>query len=326
MSELVISTFVEELKNAWAEDVSDPDLLQLLYDAVAYPLNLFNKNKDAIIVDKSTCSKIMNRKKNGNVIKIIRHGASDTKVINSIENYFDKNVLNRLHKACIYDLIENMKNIIENDSLISEEKKKELLECANSNCVSKFLGHTYLYSLTRDNVLNDEKKNMCDFKTCNGYNIENISVPDNIINEERRYAEALLEIYGQTEHIEHFDIEMLNSYPKHQKHFSEQRGYYFSAEAVRRGTRDIYNNEDQFEVLKEETYEGIKDTWEEEYKNGYTRLRRVMTQASNTRVDKCWLSKDTDWIGNTQKKGVCHFLVKEGRIDGWVREDDEESI
>ena len=44
LSELVISTFVEELKNAWAEDVSDPDLLQLLYDAVAYPLNLFNKN------------------------------------------------------------------------------------------------------------------------------------------------------------------------------------------------------------------------------------------------------------------------------------------
>lgn len=47
---------------------------------------------------------------------------------------------------------------------------------------------------------------------------------------------------------------------------------------------------------------------------------------SATRVDKCWLSRDTDWVGNPQKKGVCHFLVKEGKLDGWVRDDDEQTI
>ena len=51
-----------------------------------------------------------------------------------------------------------------------------------------------------------------------------------------------------------------------------------------------------------------------------------MSQASATRVDKCWLSRDTDWVGNPQKKSVCHFLVKEGKLDGWVRDDDEQTI
>ena len=46
---------------------------------------------------------------------------------------------------------------------------------------------------------------------------------------------------------------------------------YFAAEAVRRGTRDIYSDESQFDVLKAETYEGVKEVWEDEYKNGYAR-------------------------------------------------------
>lgn len=326
MSELVIATFVKELKKGFAENIAYPDLLEVLYHGIIDPLNLTNKNNDAFYIDKTTASKIINRKKKGNVIKVIRQGASNQKVVDSIEAYFEKNIVKRLHKSSVYDLLENMVHIIESDSQISDMEKKELLNCANINQISKFLGCSYLYSLTRENVLEEENIIEPNFRNPKVYNMEELSIPENIINEERRYAEALFEIYGQVEHIEKFDLEMLNAYPKYQKHFSEQRGYYFSAEAVRRGTRDIYHDENQFEVLKEETYEGIKDTWEEEYKNGLVRLRRVMTQATNTRIDKCRLSKDTDWIGNMQKKGVCHFLVKEGRLEGWVREDDEEGF
>ncbi|MCC8066953.1 MAG: hypothetical protein LIO94_07615, partial [Clostridiales bacterium] len=94
-------------------------------------------------------------------------------------------------------------------------------------------------------------------------------------------------------------------------------------EAVRRGTRDIYNNrEDQCIYLRDEIYEGVKEVWEEQYKDGKTRLRKVMSQACNTNVDGCWLTKETAWIGNPQRKGVCHFLVNEDRLNGWVRDDD----
>lgn len=53
-----------------------------------------------------------------------------------------------------------------------------------------------------------------------------------------------------------------------------QRKYYFAAEAVRRGTRDLYGakEKDQFEVLKDEMYEGVTEVWEDEAKNGLAPL------------------------------------------------------
>lgn len=72
--------------------------------------------------------------------------------------------------------------------------------------------------------------------------------------------------------------------------------------------------------------EGVREVWEEDYKNGMTRLRKVLTQAGLVPVAQCWLSKDTYWIGIPQKKDVCHFLVKDGSLEGWVRDDDGQAI
>ena len=57
-------------------------------------------------------------------------------------------------------------------------------------------------------------------------------------------------------------MDRIGEYPKYEKHLSEQRKYYFAAEAVRRSTRDIYDKEDQFDLLKSETYEYIKDDYD----------------------------------------------------------------
>lgn len=327
MSELVFATYLRELKNAWAEDIADPDLIELLYDGVAEPMGLLNKEKNTITVDKGTASKIVNQQKGGNALRLIRTKANNERVQVTIESYFQNKVIKRLHRDCVDDLISNLKKLIENDDSISEDKKAELLKNASKQNIAAFLGFTYLYSLTRDNVLKTVRINtnqqLEDYKR---HPLQEIPTPSEVIEEERKYADALMAVYGQAEGIPNFDASMLAGFPKHQQHFADQRGYYFAAEAVRRGTRDIYSDESQFDVLKAETYEGVKEVWEDEYKNGYARLRKVMTQASNTRVDKCWLSRDTDWVGNPQKKGVCHFLVKDGKLDGWVRDDDEQTI
>lgn len=120
-----------------------------------------------------------------------------------------------------------------------------------------------------------------------------------------------MEVYGQLEKKKDFASSDLATFPKHKMHFDEQRGYFCAAEAVRRGTRDIYSNEDadQFEVLKGEVYEGIKENWEDEYKNGMARLRKVLAQAAVVQVGQCWLSKDTYWIGNLQKKVYATSLL-----------------
>lgn len=327
MSELVFSTYLNELKNAWAETVADPDLIQLLYDGIANPLGLLNKDKSVISVEKGAASKIVNRKKGGNALKAIRTGASKKLVKESIEQYFEKNVVKRLHPDSVDDLLAKLKEKISNDPQISDNKKSELIAWAGKEHLAKFLSAVYLYSLTRDNVLqNIREQSVKEMEEYKKHPLTLIPAPANVIDEEKKYAEALMEVYGQAERVKGFDESLLVQYPKHQKHFSEQRAYYYAAEAVRRGTRDIYSNEDQFEVLKKETFEGVKEVWEEEYKNGYTRLRRVMAQAALTRIDKCWLSRDTDWVGNPEKKGVCHFLVKDGKLEGWVRDDDEQAL
>ena len=63
LSELVFATYLKELKNAWAEEIADPDLINLLYDAVSEPMELVNKENGTITTEKSAASKIVNRQK-----------------------------------------------------------------------------------------------------------------------------------------------------------------------------------------------------------------------------------------------------------------------
>lgn len=326
MSELVFSRVVSELKTSWRDSsIADPDLIELLYDAVAMPSNLSNKDGDTITVSKSQASKIMNRQKGGNVLKIIRDHSSDKVVLDSINEYFQKNVLNRLLSGGEDDLIHHLTQTINKDNEISGKKRQEMLALAQKNTLADFLASVYIYSLSRNNV--DPNRSQLSGDELGEYKkhpLKLLPVPEEVATFEQIYLRALLEVYGQAEKVVGFAQDMLPAHSNHNQHFKEQRTYYFAAEAVRRGTRDIYSEESQFEILKDETYEGVKEVWEESYKNGMARLRKVMSQASATRVDRCWLTRDTDWIGNPQKKGVCHFLVNECRLKGWVRDDDED--
>jgi len=330
LSELVFATVLSEIKNAFKDSVADPDLIELLYDAVALPAGLKNSNGSAITVSKGLASKIMNREKGGNPLKVIRNASQEKSVKDSIVAYFRDSVVKRFLPGMEDEVIFHLRSIIKSDRFISDSKKSELMLLGQKNTLAEFLANVFLYSLTRDNVLPPEgtTSNSQELEEYKRHPLEPIEIPEAVIMEERKYATALAEVYGELEHIENFDLSMLPKYAKYQKHFREQRGYYFAAEAVRRGTRDVYRKKDpdQFEILKDETYEGVKEVWEDEHKDGITRLRKVMAQASATRVDRCWLSRDTDWIGNSQKKGICHFLVKEDRLDGWVKKDVEEAI
>jgi len=202
LSELVFATYLKKLKNAWAEEIADPDLINLLYDAVSEPMELVNKENGTITTEKSAASKIMNRQKGGNALKVIRTNANKDKVRSSIEQYFEKNVVKRLHSDCIDDLISNLKKIIEGDSSISETKKEKLLKNASRNKLAAFLGFTYLYSLTRDNVLKEIRiKTTQEIEDYKRHPLREIPTPPEVIEEERKYADALMAVYGQAEGI-----------------------------------------------------------------------------------------------------------------------------
>lgn len=323
----MLATYVKALKDAFTENVANDELITLLYSSVAEPLGLLNRNDDPIDCSKTQASYIMNRQKGGNALKVIRAGAADEKVRNSIGTFFRKNIVIRIHEEKKEDLIVYLRRVLEEDRTIADEKRKELLSLSEQEDKSEFLGRLYLYVVAQENVLKNVRlKTQDEIEQYKREPLKKLTVPASLIDEERRYANELLKVYGQLEGKTAFEAGDLNSYPKYKKNFDEQRSYYFLAEAVRRGTRDIYEDEVQFAELKDETYEGVKEIWEDDYPNGMKRLKKVLSAAAQTPVNRCWLSRETSWIGNSQKKGVCHFLVNDGRLKGWVREDDRDSV
>lgn len=74
----------------------------------------------------------------------------------------------------------------------------------------------------------------------------------------------------------------------------------------------------QFDVLKEEIYNGIIDVHEQDYSTGYKRLVADLQQAAITNTSKSLLDSKLHCIGNCERKGVCHMLVNDCRIK-WVK-------
>lgn len=318
MRELVFATILAEIKNDFVDEVSDPDLIQLLYGGVAYPLGI-----KIGTVSKGTASLIVNREPKGRPLKVIRGHCQDEVVKNSIGDYFTKNVISHFIPGIEDDVIFRLRGLIK-EANISDSRKNALLQLGKKESFAEFLGHVCLTSLLEDNVLTPEKKAQLDteLEEYKRSPLKDIDIPESIITEERKYTSALVAVYAQADRNPSFSLADIEQ-SKHARDFADHRKYYFAAEAVRRGTRDIYQKEDQFIILKEEMYEGIKEVWEDLYSSGMARLRSVLKHAGSFQSNRCWLFRDTDWIGVSQKKGVCHFLVNDGSIDGWVRDDDE---
>lgn len=324
MQELVFATVIAEIKNAFVDEINDPDLIELLYRGVAEPLGM-----SVAKVQKGTASKIVNREPGGRPLRVIKGHSQDAIVKQNIAAYFERNIIRHFMPGMEDEIIFHFRTVIKDDAgKISDSKRDELLRLGKKESFAEFLGQVYLYSLTRDNVLTPEAKSRisAELEDYKRHQLEAAEVPETIIHEEHAYTEALAAAYAQAEHKDTFSLDDITIYPEYEEHLADQRRYYFAAEAVRRGTRDIYKKEDQFNVLKEETFEGIKEIWKKKANSGLERLNNVLIRAEEIRPDRCWLCRDTDWIGMIQKKGVCHFLVNDGSISGWTRSDDGQTV
>lgn len=142
---------------------------------------------------------------------------------------------------------------------------------------------------------------------------------DTIELKEMPYISALLEAYSDELNIKIDTIKSLEAYSFYFKHLNRQRKDYYSAETIRRFVRDTLTNSQQFDVLKEEIYNGIIDTHEQEYDSGYKRLVEDLKQAAVTNTSKSMLDSKLHCIGNSERKGVCHMLVNDNKLR-WVNE------
>lgn len=325
MSEFVFATYVNEIKVACANPGGNDWLIGLLFDSIVKPTCLEDKNGELLMVTKSFASELVNRKRN--VPKKIKKASCESCVTESIEKYFEEKVVSELQPTAKSTLIHKINTLLSEDPAISDLDKTRIGALADLSTIAAFLAQSFLLVLTVPNKIKQNKAKTSK-KQVSTTELEEISIPSEISVTENNYTTALFAAYGQAEGINDFTKDMLEHYPRHKSNFADQRKYYYAAEAVRRGTRDLYSKKekDQFEVLKSEMYEGVIETWEDDAKNGIERMRHVLTQATSTSLDKCRICRDTEWVGNSQRKGVCHFLVEDGRLKGWVRDDDEQSV
>ena len=148
--------------------------------------------------------------------------------------------------------------------------------------------------------------------------IKKIDTPAEISHDELPYINALLDVYSEQLGIGIKTPEDLTTHKEYNNHLNRQRKDYYSCETIRRFVRDTLINMSDFDILKEEIHNGIIDTHEMPYSNGYERLQAVLRQAVNTNTSKCLLDNKLHCIGNSERKGTCHMLVNDNLIK-WVK-------
>ena len=146
-----------------------------------------------------------------------------------------------------------------------------------------------------------------------------IEVPEEETEEEMVYIGELYRAYSEEEGS-NINRDNIQEYEDYSEDLKDRRIQYFAAESVRRGLDELYveNLENQFDVLKEETLKGVRNTWRKPYPSGYQRMLSVMETAVTMQVTNYILGNVPNWISNDIRQGVCHFLVKEGKLY-WVR-------
>ena len=155
-------------------------------------------------------------------------------------------------------------------------------------------------------------------------NILQIPVPDKSARHEEKYIMALCEAFAerlQRIAVKEKDIPSLKApYPTI---FKDQRMAYYSALSVERSVRDVFDDgENEFELLKKETWGGINMTFWRNYSDGVERLLAVLSKAVDIDLGASVFCRMKNLIGCTERKGICHILVNDGTIKSWVSADE----
>ncbi len=147
-----------------------------------------------------------------------------------------------------------------------------------------------------------------------------VPVPKEATNDEQMYIDELYRAYGDATGIDSFSSSDFDIYPEYGEDLEDRRIDFYAAESIRRGVMELGGGglSDQFDVLKDETLNGVKDTARRQHPNGYECMLAVMEQAVNAPVTDYLLSQSPYWISGKIKKGVCHHLVNDNKLR-WVR-------
>ena len=143
---------------------------------------------------------------------------------------------------------------------------------------------------------------------------DKVDVPIEVAHHESRYVEQLLGAYADylSKHVStQADLE---DHPKLKSHFERQRKHFYLAELLRNFTRDNIPEDGCFERLQDAIYDGVIDTAEGDFPNGYERLKQTIDKARAIQIDSHPLK---ECLEGYHRSGVCHQLANTDKLK-WV--------
>lgn len=130
-----------------------------------------------------------------------------------------------------------------------------------------------------------------------------------------RYVEQLVKAYDSDSRNLIDKVEHIAA-TKYNRHFTDSRKSFYKAEELRVLTRDNLK-EQVFEDFKEDVYDGISNKAEENFDNGYQKVKEIENEASKIIVDSNPL---TEACRPVDKKGACHHLINDKKIS-WIEDE-----
>jgi len=128
------------------------------------------------------------------------------------------------------------------------------------------------------------------------------------------YVVELLKAYSEFEKSPFSSVESLADNEYLYDHFHRQRLDFYSAQSLKRFSRDEFIEEDPYVEAKDEIYSGVIDICAQKYDHGLARANSTLSEARKISLDGNELGK----INPSDKSGMCHELVNDKKLK-WVK-------
>lgn len=256
----------------------------------------------------------------------ITEAVKNEAVINHIRLDFE-DACNELLEEEALDLVyADLVNQVEADESLSPENKNYLLGGKGDLYSNGW--RIFVYAVGNNNLTNPKKKKRK--KELNPSEIQRriieliskypkplqIKVPKEITPEEMTYVSAILEAFAEDAGVDVILEEELLSkgdYKKYKAKLDRYRSDFYKAESIRESLKDtkLESEVGVFKELEDDTYDGIIEKLEDYYPTSFVRMTSVLNYATTIPLRSLIASS---WVGSAEKKGICHILVNEGRI------------
>ena len=262
----------------------------------------------------------------------IKEAIDDAGLIEKVLDHFNATVIYDNVDPMLEETMYNALKVYIDDSSLDGATKAQLTDLLSQNEKGEFLARSFILALAGDNTIQDTPYNKLPIADDLKYYHElmkrypkpqTMPIPEEV--EDMRDVKELYKAYGDKTGNTYILPEDLEEEPLLKRDFDRQRTSYYQAETIRREMRDTLkvDEESNFKIFKDEVYDGVIDTCETDYDNGYERMKAVIQHATTVQLSSNTEDRMLRWVGPGEKKGACHMLVNDERLY-WCDGDENE--